>query len=210
MSNVAGSKWIRPEKRLALYARDGFACVYCGATAESGASLSLDHVKPRELGGGHAASNLVTSCVRCNSARQDSSLTAWLETLRDAGRDADAIPPRRQGRDPSSGRRRGRQATAGGPQGREDDRRRSMSERSHRCPECGHQFNSPWWDDECPACDAEVPCPRGESPSSASCTRNRAWWHRSARVVTCVGPDTCPWCGEDRAHPSQPRGGHVC
>lgn len=35
MSNANGSKWIRPEKRLAIYHRDGFACIYCGATAES-------------------------------------------------------------------------------------------------------------------------------------------------------------------------------
>jgi|SRR5580658_3014765 5-methylcytosine-specific restriction endonuclease McrA len=87
MSNAHGSKWIRPEKRLAIYHRDGFACAYCGHTSEQGAALSLDHVTPRELGGSHDAMNLVTSCVSCNSARQDLPLHDWLDTIADQGVD---------------------------------------------------------------------------------------------------------------------------
>ena len=81
MSNKSGSKWIRPEKRLAIYHRDGHCCVYCGCEDH----LSLDHLQPRELGGGHEAANLVTCCVSCNSARQDSSQRSWFATLRDRG-----------------------------------------------------------------------------------------------------------------------------
>lgn len=87
MSNVHGSKWIRPEKRLAIYARDGFACLYCGETADEGAQLSLDHVQPRELGGTHHETNLVACCIGCNSARSGMSLRAWFATLRDRGID---------------------------------------------------------------------------------------------------------------------------
>lgn len=87
MSNANGSKWIRPEKRLAIYHRDGFACIYCGATAESGAALSLDHVTPRELGGSHHADNLVTCCVPCNSSKQDEGMRGWFQALRDRGID---------------------------------------------------------------------------------------------------------------------------
>jgi len=94
VSNVNGSHWIRPEKRLALYARDGFACVYCGAAADEGAALSLDHLQPRELGGTHDASNLVCSCVHCNSARRDLPLRAWLATLRDQGTDTTGLAAR--------------------------------------------------------------------------------------------------------------------
>jgi len=83
MSNKAGSKWIRAEKRLAIYARDAHACVYCG----SAANLSLDHIVPRELGGTHEASNLVTACVRCNSARRDLPLSDWLDVMADRGVD---------------------------------------------------------------------------------------------------------------------------
>ncbi len=94
MSNAHGSKWIRPEKRLAIYARDGWACVYCGATAEEGVQLSLDHLQPRELGGSHDAANLATSCVSCNAARQDKPMREWLAALRDKGRDTAGLAAR--------------------------------------------------------------------------------------------------------------------
>ena len=84
MSNAHGSKWIRPEKRLAVYTRDGFACLYCGTDA---GVLTLDHVRPRELGGTHEADNLVTCCLTCNSQKQDMSMRAWFLALRDRGID---------------------------------------------------------------------------------------------------------------------------
>jgi 5-methylcytosine-specific restriction endonuclease McrA len=87
MPNAHGSKWIRPEKRLAIYARDGFACIYCGETAEEGHGLSLDHVIPREMGGTHEAENLVTACVSCNSMKRDVDNRRFFEMLRDKGID---------------------------------------------------------------------------------------------------------------------------
>ena len=94
MSNAHGSKWIRPEKRLAIYLRDGMACAYCGARAEDGAQLSLDHLQPRELGGSHDASNLVTCCVSDNASRQDSSMREWFAVLRDRGVDTSKLSAR--------------------------------------------------------------------------------------------------------------------
>lgn len=81
-----GSKWIKPVKRLAIYLRDGLACVYCGANGErrtdenprGGALLSLDHLHPRELGGGNEAENLVTACSHCNSARKAIALALFV------------------------------------------------------------------------------------------------------------------------------------
>ena len=64
-----GSKWIRREKRLAIYLRDGMACCYCGAAIEDGVRLSLDHLIPYSQGGPHHESNLVTACKRCNDSR---------------------------------------------------------------------------------------------------------------------------------------------
>ncbi len=61
--------WIRPEKRLAIYLRDGLACCYCGEGVEDGAKLTLDHLRPYKSGGTNAETNLVTCCHRCNSAR---------------------------------------------------------------------------------------------------------------------------------------------
>lgn len=91
MSNKYGSKWIRPEKRRAIYARDNFSCTYCGATD---LPLSLDHVKPREDGGTHDATNLVTACVSCNSIKQDFGNRHFFELLRERGIDTSDISKR--------------------------------------------------------------------------------------------------------------------
>ncbi len=72
-----GSKWIRRARRLRIYARDGWRCIWCrcrvaiGAKARSKhlALAHLDHVKPRVLGGSNATENLITSCKRCNDKR---------------------------------------------------------------------------------------------------------------------------------------------
>ena len=68
---AAGGKWIRQDKRLAIYLRDHLACVYCGHGLEDNDTgrLTLDHVRPCSHGGSNAARNLVTACRRCNSQR---------------------------------------------------------------------------------------------------------------------------------------------
>lgn len=86
----SGSHWIRPAKRLAIYARDGFCCVYCGSESK----LSLDHVKPLALGGGNQATNLVTACIECNSGKRDLGLASWFQVLADRGVDSDLIASR--------------------------------------------------------------------------------------------------------------------
>ena len=72
-----GMNWIRQDKRLAIYLRDGMACAYCGASVESGAKLSLDHLTPHSKGGSNDETNLVTCCCRCNSARQTRSVASF-------------------------------------------------------------------------------------------------------------------------------------
>ena len=64
-----GMNWIRPEKRLALYLRDGLACCYCGDTVERGVRLTLDHLRPYASNGSNNPNNLVTCCLKCNSSR---------------------------------------------------------------------------------------------------------------------------------------------
>ena len=49
--------------RRALFARDGWRCVYCG---DSAGRLTLDHVVPRSRGGESVWENVVTSCAPCN------------------------------------------------------------------------------------------------------------------------------------------------
>ena len=52
--------------RRSVFARDGHRCQYCGAQAEN-----IDHVIPRSRGGMHSWDNVVASCRRCNSAKED-------------------------------------------------------------------------------------------------------------------------------------------
>ena len=53
----------RKISRRALFARDGWRCVYCGS---SSSRLTLDHVVPRSRGGESIWENVVTSCAPCN------------------------------------------------------------------------------------------------------------------------------------------------
>jgi 5-methylcytosine-specific restriction endonuclease McrA len=74
-----GSKWIRPEKRLALYLRDRFTCLYClrdlhGADPRD---VTLDHLNCEHKAGQHHETNLVTACRSCNSSRQDTPLARF-------------------------------------------------------------------------------------------------------------------------------------
>lgn len=77
-----GGKWIRPERRLALHIRDGFACLWCRrGVEEDGVRLSLDHLKTNRDGGGNESANLVTCCYGCNSKRAHKSLAAWARVV---------------------------------------------------------------------------------------------------------------------------------
>jgi 5-methylcytosine-specific restriction endonuclease McrA len=53
----------RKISRRALFARDGWRCVYCGSAS---GRLTLDHVIPRSRGGESIWENVVTSCAPCN------------------------------------------------------------------------------------------------------------------------------------------------
>ena len=61
----------RKISRRALFARDGWRCVYCGT---SGGRLTLDHVVPRSRGGESVWENVVTACAPCNLRKGDRSL----------------------------------------------------------------------------------------------------------------------------------------
>ncbi len=69
-----GMNWIRQEKRLAIYLRDGLACAYCGSSIDDGTRLSLDHVAGD---GGNCSWNLVTACMRCNDSKGDRPMATF-------------------------------------------------------------------------------------------------------------------------------------
>lgn len=51
--------------------RDGFRCCICGATADSGVKLHVDHIYPVSKGGRTEMKNLQTLCERCNMGKRD-------------------------------------------------------------------------------------------------------------------------------------------
>jgi 5-methylcytosine-specific restriction endonuclease McrA len=70
----------RKISRRALFARDGWRCVYCGT---SGGRLTLDHVVPRSRGGESVWENVVTACAPCNHKKGDRTLEeARMDLLR--------------------------------------------------------------------------------------------------------------------------------
>jgi len=53
--------------RRAVFARDGWACQYCGSRT----NLTVDHVVPRSKGGASSWENIVASCAPCNRRKGD-------------------------------------------------------------------------------------------------------------------------------------------
>ena len=64
--------------RRAVFARDDWACQYCGARSQ----LTVDHVVPRCRGGDSSWENIVASCAPCNRRKGDSHLRHSGMTLR--------------------------------------------------------------------------------------------------------------------------------
>lgn len=63
--------------RWSVFARDGFACRYCGARAgDPGVSLHADHIVSKADGGADTYENLVAACQRCNGGKGARSLAS--------------------------------------------------------------------------------------------------------------------------------------
>jgi len=81
-----GMNWIRKNKRIAIYVRDGHKCIYCGITKAQakrrGVLITLDHVEPRELGGCNSVHNLVTACLSCNTSKGDKTRDEYVEYVK--------------------------------------------------------------------------------------------------------------------------------
>lgn len=58
---------IPADLRAAVFERDGYSCVRCGATND----LTLDHIYPWSLGGPDTEDNLRVLCRPCNSSKGD-------------------------------------------------------------------------------------------------------------------------------------------
>ena len=67
---------IGPVDEAAIYERDGYMCLYCGATED----LTIDHIVPLSNDGPHCEDNLLVACGHCNSSKNARPLAAWLQT----------------------------------------------------------------------------------------------------------------------------------
>ena len=74
-----GSKWITPTRRLAIYLRDRFTCIYCLTDLHDAdpRDLTIDHLKCGHFAGNHGSENLITCCRSCNSSRRDLPLARF-------------------------------------------------------------------------------------------------------------------------------------
>ena len=62
----AGIRW-------QVFERDNFRCVACGASAQDGAILHVDHIIPRSKGGKDSMDNYQTLCHLCNIGKSNKS-----------------------------------------------------------------------------------------------------------------------------------------
>lgn len=70
---------IPPSQRIRILVRDGFRCVYCGATRED-AKIEVDHVIPVAAGGTNDDGNLVAACWPCNRGKRDKLILDVMES----------------------------------------------------------------------------------------------------------------------------------
>lgn len=61
-------KQLSKRLRFRILERDGFCCVYCGASPPD-CVLHVDHKLPVSKGGGNEESNLVAACRDCNAGK---------------------------------------------------------------------------------------------------------------------------------------------
>jgi hypothetical protein len=64
-----------------IMVRDRGACVWCGATYQSGAALSVDHLLARSWGGSDDPTNLVVACKACNDAKGNMDARAFADMI---------------------------------------------------------------------------------------------------------------------------------
>lgn len=72
-----------PENRLRVFERDGYLCYRCRKHLTR-FSATLDHIQPVSKGGDNSYTNLVTSCLHCNSRRGNSPVMDAIANDRNA------------------------------------------------------------------------------------------------------------------------------
>ena len=74
------ARYVR-RRRLTLFRRDGWRCVYCRRRGKRG-SLTIDHKIPRKDGGPNHLDNLLTACRSCNQRKGVKPYDVFMERMR--------------------------------------------------------------------------------------------------------------------------------
>lgn len=69
--------YTKKDIRRAVYIRDEGRCLYCDRDLQY-KEFTVEHVKPRNYGGGYNLKNLVCACNKCNNGRQYKGLERGL------------------------------------------------------------------------------------------------------------------------------------
>jgi HNH endonuclease len=89
-------KSLSKKLRFDVFKRDGFKCIYCGATPPS-ALLHVDHIVPVAGGGGNEIDNLVTACQPCNLGKSDTPLSVIPKSLKEKAVETQELEDQLQG-----------------------------------------------------------------------------------------------------------------
>ena len=68
--NKTSKKHKRTYDRFSILKRYDYRCQLCGATAQDGAKLEIDHIIPKSKGGTNDEDNLWVLCKECNSSKK--------------------------------------------------------------------------------------------------------------------------------------------
>jgi hypothetical protein len=71
--NIDESKFVKAGIRWQIFERDDFKCIACGKSANDGAILHVDHIKPKSKGGSNNMNNYQTLCHLCNIGKSNKS-----------------------------------------------------------------------------------------------------------------------------------------
>jgi HNH endonuclease len=78
---VAGRSKISPQVQNEVRQRANYLCEYCHASERwQYVSFTVDHVKPRSLGGGNGLENLALACFHCNRRKTNRFSVVVIET----------------------------------------------------------------------------------------------------------------------------------
>lgn len=93
---MAARKSLSKKLRFDVFKRDGFQCIYCGATPPS-VLLHVDHITPVVAGGGNEIDNLVTACQPCNLGKSATLLSVVPKSLKEKATDAQELEDQLKG-----------------------------------------------------------------------------------------------------------------